>query len=183
MKYAAAVTAFVILLLTASLVLDNPETRFLWGKHDVGPHGQIAKAESNQTSTNQSNSTTIDNKDLLQADATIMAGILILLTVTSIKGGESLLAQYSLIGFTPFALSAMLLIMAGIGNLPTSWIQEVLKLSRILIIIGPVFLIGVLLGIAVYSYLNSKRRILVSRSGTAPCITCTCVTLKARYMV
>lgn len=106
---------------------------------------QIARAESNQPSTDSS--TAIDNRDLLQADATIMAGILILLTVSAIKD-EVRLSWYSFIGLFPFAISAAFLIWGsafvepisgneGVGN----WVRG---FSRIFAMIGLVMLAFIL---------------------------------------
>ena len=101
---------------------------------------QIARAESNQP-------TAIDNRDLLQADATVMADILSLLTVSAIKG-EVRLAWYSFIGLFPFAISAAFLIWGSAFVEPISgnegdgnWVWGI---SRIFAMIGLVMLAFIL---------------------------------------
>jgi hypothetical protein len=77
----------------------------------------------------------IGDKDLLQADATIIAGILILLTISSIKN-QALLSLYSFIGLVPFALSEILLLIAGMfnftaGSYVAGWFIIISKLAAI----------------------------------------------------
>ena len=77
----------------------------------------------------------IGDKDLLQADATIIAGILILLTISSIKE-QPQLTLYGFIGLVPFALSEMLLIIAGMfgftmGPYVAGWFLIMSRLSAI----------------------------------------------------
>jgi hypothetical protein len=79
--------------------------------------------------------TDIGDKDLLQADATIIAGILILLTISSIKN-QPLLTLYSFIGLVPFALSEMLLLIADVfnfaaGSYVAGWFIIVSRLAAI----------------------------------------------------
>jgi hypothetical protein len=73
-----------------------------------------AKAETPGQNGNEE-SPYIGDKDLLQAEATIIVGILILLTISSIKD-QPLLTLCSFIGLVPFALSEILIIIAGMFN-------------------------------------------------------------------
>jgi hypothetical protein len=77
----------------------------------------------------------IGDKDLLQADATIIVGILILLTISSIKN-QALLSLYSFIGLVPFVLSELLLLIAGmfnftVGSYVAGWFMIVSRLAAI----------------------------------------------------
>ena len=103
---------------------------------------QVARAESNQTATDNP---LIDDKDLLQADATIMAGILILLAVSSIKD-ETRLSLYSFLGLFPFAFSAAVLIIRGWlqPELSNSESSILIVLSRISAIVGLIILATIL---------------------------------------
>jgi len=103
-----------------------------------------AKADTPAQNGNEE-SPYIGDKDLLQADATIIAGILILLTISSIKN-QPLLTLYSFIGLVPFALSEILLIIAGMfsftmGPHVAGWF---LITSRLTAIAGLVILMVVL---------------------------------------
>jgi uncharacterized membrane protein len=103
-----------------------------------------AKAET-PGQNGKDESSYIGDKDLLQADATIIAGILILLTISSIKD-QPLLTLYGFIGLVPFALSEMLLIIAGMfgftmGPYVAGWF---LITSRLAAIAGFVILTVVL---------------------------------------
>ena len=95
---------------------------------------QQAKAETTgQKGKNET--TSIGDKDLLQVDATIIAGILILLTISSIKN-QPLLTLYSFIGLVPFALSEMLLLIADVlnfaaGSFVAGWLIIVSRLAAI----------------------------------------------------
>src|SRR5215469_1343993 len=95
---------------------------------------QQAKAQTTgQKGKNEA--TSIGDKDLLQVDATIIAGILILLTISSIKN-QPLLTLYSFIGLVPFALSEILLIIAGMfsftmGPYVAGWFMITSRLSAI----------------------------------------------------
>jgi hypothetical protein len=77
----------------------------------------------------------IGDKDLLQADATIIAGILILLTISSTKN-QAVLSLYSFIGLAPLALSEILLIVAElfnftVGSYVAVWFMIVSRLAAI----------------------------------------------------
>ena len=95
-----------------------------------------AKAETpGQNQNGKDQSSYIGDKDLLQADATIIAGILILLTISSIKD-QPQLTLYGFIGLVPFALSEMLLIIAGMfgftmGPYVAGWFLIMSRLSAI----------------------------------------------------
>jgi hypothetical protein len=65
------------------------------------------------STTSINNSTVIESKDLLQADATIIAGLLILLTVSSLRGLEFRFSLACFLGIIPFMVSAILLIYAS----------------------------------------------------------------------
>ena len=113
-----------------------------------------AKAETQGQKGND-----IGDKDLLQADATIIAGILILLTISSIKN-QPLLTLYSFIGLVPFALSEMLLLIADVlnfaaGSFVAGWLIIV---SRLAAIAGSVILTVVLAVIIKYN-LHVRRDI------------------------
>src|SRR5215831_12754113 len=93
-----------------------------------------AKADTPAQNGNEE-SPYIGDKDLLQADATIIAGILILLTISSIKN-QPLLTLYSFIGLVPFALSEMLLLIAdvlnfAVGSFVAGWLIIVSRLAAI----------------------------------------------------
>jgi len=101
----------------------------------------------------------IGDKDLLQVDATIIAGILILLTISSIKN-QPLLTLYSFIGLVPFALSEMLLLIADVlnftaGSFVAGWLIIV---SRLAAIAGLIILTVVLAVIIKYN-LHVRRDI------------------------
>ena len=101
----------------------------------------------------------IGDKDLLQVDATIIAGILILLTISSIKN-QPLLTLYSFIGLVPFVLSEMLLLIAdvlnfAVGPFVAGWLIIV---SRLAAIAGLVILTVVLAVIIKYN-LHVRRDI------------------------
>jgi hypothetical protein len=95
-----------------------------------------ANAETpGQNQNGKDESSYIGDKDLLQADATIIAGILILLTISSIKD-QPQLTLYGFIGLVPFALSEMLLIIAGMfgftmGPYVAGWFLITSRLSAI----------------------------------------------------
>jgi hypothetical protein len=97
---------------------------------------QQAKAEKpGQNQNGKDESSYIGDKELLQADATIIAGILILLTISSIKD-QPQLTLYGFIGLVPFALSEMLLIIAGMfgftmGPYVAGWFLITSRLSAI----------------------------------------------------
>src|SRR5215469_4259602 len=96
--------------------------------------------------------TSIGDKDLLQVDATIIAGILILLTISSIKN-QPLLTLYSFIGLVPFALSEILLLITDVlnfaaGSFVAGWLIIV---SRLAAIAGLVILTVVLAFIIKYN--------------------------------
>ena len=97
---------------------------------------QQAKAQTTgQNQNGKDESSYIGDKDLLQADATIIAGILILLTISSIKD-QPQLTLYGFIGLVPFALSEMLLIIAGMfgftmGPYVAGWFLIMSRLSAI----------------------------------------------------
>ena len=119
---------------------------------------QQAKAQTTgQKGKNEA--TSIGDKDLLQVDATIIAGILILLTISSIKN-QPLLTLYSFIGLVPFALSEMLLLIADVlnfaaGSFVAGWLIIV---SRLAAIAGLVILTVVLAVIIKYN-LHVRRDI------------------------
>jgi hypothetical protein len=98
---------------------------------------QVARAESNQSSNHDS----IDDRDLLQADATIIAGILILLTVSAIKD-EARLSYYSFIVLSPFAISITFLITGA--ELGTTLSPIFSTLARFLTVLGAIMLIIVI---------------------------------------
>src|SRR5215831_2947951 len=133
-------TSLVIILLV-SLVLTVVVSA-------VSGISSIQQAKAQTTGQNQNGkdeSSYIGDKDLLQADATIIAGILILLTISSIKN-QPLLTLYSFIGLVPFALSEILLIIAGMfsftmGPHVAGWF---LITSRLTAIAGLVILMVVL---------------------------------------
>jgi hypothetical protein len=112
---------------------------------------QQAKAQTTgQKGKNEA--TSIGDKDLLQVDATIIAGILILLTISSIKN-QPLLTLYSFIGLVPFALSEILLLITDVlnfaaGSFVAGWLIIV---SRLAAIAGLVILTVVLAFIIKYN--------------------------------
>jgi len=109
---------------------------------------QVARAASNLNHP-------IHDGNLLAADATIMAGILILLTISSIKD-EARLSLYSFVGLFPFAFSAAVLIIRG-------WESDILAgLSRISAIVGLVILATILAGITnprITKYIQKKKEL------------------------
>jgi hypothetical protein len=101
---------------------------------------QLVKADQTTTTIN-SQLIVIDDRDLLQADVTIIAGTLILLTITSVKGGEAALAFLSLLVLIPFAFSAAVLLIGAIFH-TQSFIPVLL--SKVSAIIGLIVLAVIL---------------------------------------
>jgi hypothetical protein len=126
-------TSLAIILLATVLL-----TLMLTGASGISSIKQ-AKADT----SGQHESTTIGDKDLLQAHATIIAGILILLTISTIKETGAL-SIFSLIGLFPFALSAIILVTGQIG---TSHWEGYMFMSRFTFIVGFLALFACLISI------------------------------------
>lgn len=75
----------------------------------------LVNAQQPISTTTTNNQTVIDNKDLLQVDATIIAGLLILLTVSSLRGLEFRFSLACFLGIIPFMVSSILLIYASMS--------------------------------------------------------------------
>jgi hypothetical protein len=123
---------------------------------------QLAKANHTTMPTNNTQSITIDDRDLLQADATIMAGILILLTISSIKD-EANLTLSSLFVLVPFAISAIILLSGGILTTYSN-VQFLRFLSRVFAIFGVInltIILAILFKVAKYLQIRFEKPSLV----------------------